>query len=172
MDLSNRDVENILKKYDIGSLQRFTRIKEGLVNFNWKIVTTKGNFVLRCIPELVELKDLLFEHLFLEKLKKSRFPYEITCPIRNRKRATYIVYKNRYFWIYKFIDGKHIKLNGKNIVQVAKMMAIIHKKSSGMNMRYKKHWPDAFHPDWLIMDLKKKKRSRKKTRLTGTLPKR
>ncbi len=72
--LLKRDILDILSVYKIGNLVNFSGIKEGIENTNYKIRTTKNNYVLTIYEERVNKKYLpFFLNLMLNCSKKKNF---------------------------------------------------------------------------------------------------
>ena len=74
--LSKRDILEILSVYKVGNLINFSGIQDGVENTNYKIKTTKNNYVLTIFEERVNKKYLpFFLNLMLNCDKKN-----ISCP--------------------------------------------------------------------------------------------
>ena len=69
-------LESFLKDYNIGDLITYKGIQEGVENSNYKLITSKGFFILTIFEKRVEQKDLPF---FIE-LKKHLVQKKIFVP--------------------------------------------------------------------------------------------
>ena len=56
--LSRNDILEILKKYNLGNLEKFSGIKEGIENTNYFIITSKNKFVLTIYENRVNKSKL------------------------------------------------------------------------------------------------------------------
>ena len=69
--LKNKDVRRILSSYDIGTLQSFRGISEGITNTNYFINTSSGKYVLTIFEDIKKskvtkyLKSVSYTHLTL-----------------------------------------------------------------------------------------------------------
>ena len=54
--LKNKDVRRILSSYDIGTLQSFRGISEGITNTNYFINTSSGKYVLTIFEDIKKSK--------------------------------------------------------------------------------------------------------------------
>ena len=59
-ELTKSDISEFLNIYKIGYLITFEGIIEGVENSNFKLITSKNNFILRIFEKRVDLKDLPF----------------------------------------------------------------------------------------------------------------
>lgn len=126
MNLNKEEVITLINKYPIGNVIGYKRALEGLGNYNWIIETTKGKFVLRCIPFWKMTKGLEFEFKYLDYFRK-RFSKKIPKPLENNNHQLMTRYKNKRFWIYELIKGKTILDYSKNqLREAAKLIAEFH----------------------------------------------
>ena len=58
--ITQEDLISFLKKYDIGNLEKFEGILEGIENTNYKITTSKDIFILTIFEKRVNAEDLPF----------------------------------------------------------------------------------------------------------------
>jgi len=157
MQLSDSQIKNLIKNYDIGNFISFKKTEKGVVNHNLVITTTKGKFILRCAHKDRKINELLFEHEFLRQLKSHNFPYKIPYPHTANNRKSIVKFKGRYFWLYDFIEGSTLLLNKEKIKQVARMMATMHRIVPDIKIKPKKKRPNPSQIGWLIKSLKKSK---------------
>ena len=70
--LLKKEIFKILDGYNIGKLVGFNGIKEGIENTNYKILTTKGIYILTVFEERVNESNLpFFLKLMLNSKKKK-----------------------------------------------------------------------------------------------------
>ena len=58
--VNKEDLLSFLQKYDIGTLEKFEGILEGIENTNYKITTSKNIFILTIFEKRVNKEDLPF----------------------------------------------------------------------------------------------------------------
>ena len=75
--LEKKDIENFLEDYSIGSLISFEGIVEGIENTNYKIKTSKHEYILTIFEKRVKPADLPF----FMKLQKDLAANGFDCPV-------------------------------------------------------------------------------------------
>ena len=126
--IEKKTLEALLISFDLGKLIKFEEIQEGVENSNFKLIMTKGNYILTIFEKRVKKKDLPFFielQIFLNKKN-------ILCPLRlSNKKGIYInKIKGKSCVINKFLYGKqssNITIN--NCSQLGKLLALIHLKT-------------------------------------------
>ncbi len=124
---------NISKDYNLGELDSFELISEGLVNYNYSVKTSKGEFIFRFLGRKVDsykLKKIELEFKVLNFLKRKNFTYEVPAPIKNIKGEYLSQYGSNSLWVYKKIKGERIHHPNtiEQIKEMARAIAIYHKK--------------------------------------------
>lgn len=116
-----------MSNWNIGNILSYKKAIEGAVNYNWIIKTTKGKYLLRKLHMGVKEKNINFEMKYLNYLKKKGFPYKIPVPLLTKENKEFIKIKKDFFWLYKFIEGKHNKNPERNeLSEIALMVARFH----------------------------------------------
>ena len=112
----------ILINFNIGEIKSITRLTSGYANINYKLTTTKGNYLFR-ICKNKEEKEILYEMKVLEELQKINFPAAF--PVV-RKDGNYIN-KSKYgnVVIYEYIEGEEPKINPQTVTEIAKAVAAL-----------------------------------------------
>jgi len=154
--VGKREIESLLKKWDISKLVSCKQARGGVVNVNWILRTTRGKYVLRKVAQFTSAADLRFGFSYLSYLKEQRFPYSIPLPIRTKDGEPFLSFKGSCFWVYEFIDGRDIKRFGYHeLRECAKMMAIYHKIIERSGLDNGKSTGDAFNRGSVLKDLEK-----------------
>ncbi len=126
MKLSKKEIKEILNNWNLGKLESIEKIESGVVNHNWLVKSSEGQFILRRIRKDKKIDELEFELFYLNCLKENDFPYETPAPILTKDNKQYVE-ANGHFWAYRFIEGKYIKEFTENeLKEEAKMMAAYH----------------------------------------------
>ena len=103
---TKEELNNILANYNLGKLKNSKTFKEGFVQTNILLNTTKGKFVLRYYEQRSK-KYVLFEANILYYFYDHKYP--CPTPIRNVHGNFIGKYKKKYYTIFDFVEGKHIK---------------------------------------------------------------
>ena len=101
----NKDkIEKILSKYNLGKLESFEGIKEGIENTNYFLLVNKKKFILTIYEKRVKPKDLPFFSDLMSSLNKANF--KCPAPILNNKNNTITDFDGKKLMIVSFLDGK------------------------------------------------------------------
>ena len=101
----NKDkIEKILSKYNLGKLESFEGIKEGIENTNYFLLVNKKKFILTIYEKRVKPKDLPFFSDLMSSLNKANF--KCPAPILNNKNNTISDFDGKKLMIVSFLDGK------------------------------------------------------------------
>ncbi|MFT4325940.1 MAG: phosphotransferase [Candidatus Woesearchaeota archaeon] len=124
--LSLQEINSILQSYDIGKCVDFSIFKTGVVHSNYKIVTTKGTFVLRIFERRTK-QEIMIEMQTLKILEKD-FLYAPNI-IYTKQKKSLVDYKNKLVGIFSYLKGKHIdakKATPEQIYSLGKRVAEMH----------------------------------------------
>lgn len=86
-EVSDEDLESFLSDYDIGELEAFKGIAEGVENSNFLLETSRGPFILTIYEKRVNPADLPFFLNLMEHLAG----HGITCPLPVHDRKGHIL---------------------------------------------------------------------------------
>ena len=84
--LKQNEIEEILSNYDLGKLDTFHGIEEGIENTNYFLLVNKKKFILTIYEKRVKPKDLPFFSDLMSFLNKANF--KCPAPIPNNKKDT------------------------------------------------------------------------------------
>ena len=132
--ISKIELETFLQQYDIGSLNSYEAILEGIENTNYKIITSKNTYILTIFEKRVNPNDLPFFINLKNHLAKKKF----VCPkpIKNKDGKYINLLNNKYCVIISFLKGvKTSKVNNEHCKQVGKMLALLHEDSKDFNKK-------------------------------------
>lgn len=120
MRLTIKDANQVLESYGLGKARAIKRLTSGFSNINYKIKTTKGNFLFRiCVDKPLERTQ--YEIKVINELKKIKFPAAF--PIKREDEQFINKTKFGEVVIYNFVKGEEPKLNEKTIKEIAKAVA-------------------------------------------------
>jgi Ser/Thr protein kinase RdoA (MazF antagonist) len=126
MRLNISQINSILANWGIRA-RSFDWMEEGYVNFNWKIDSDKGTFVLRG-TDTVDSDRLEFKQVYMRELKRKGFGYHIPQPILTKHHRLNTSFDNRLFWLYKYMHGEvRFDIGKKELGEVAKMIGAYHR---------------------------------------------
>ena len=120
-------IEEILSNYDLGKLDQFKGIEEGIENTNYFLSVEKKKFILTIYEKRVKSEDLPFFSNLMTSLNKLNF--KCPAPIINKQNKTITDFEGKKLMIVSFLEGKAKKnlspANCKSIgVEVARMHEI------------------------------------------------
>ena len=124
---NQNNIEEILSKYNLGKLNAFKGIEEGIENTNYFLSVDNKKFILTVYEKRVKSEDLPFFSDLMSSLNKSNF--KCPTPIRNQLKETITEYKGKKLMIVSFLEGKAKEnlspLNCKSVgIEVANMHQI------------------------------------------------
>ena len=120
-------IEEILSNYDLGKLDQFKGIEEGIENTNYFLSVEKKKFILTIYEKRVKSEDLPFFSNLMSSLNKSNF--KCPAPIINKQNKTITDFEGKKLMIVSFLEGKAKKklspVNCKSVgIEIAKMHEI------------------------------------------------
>ena len=120
-------IEKILTNYNLGKLNSFKGIEEGIENTNYFLSIDKKKFILTVYEKRVKSRDLPFFSNLMSSLNKANF--SCPTPIINEQNKTITDFEGKKLMIVSFLEGKAKQnlspQNCKSVgVEVAKMHEI------------------------------------------------
>ncbi len=105
--LSQANIKNILKNYNLGRLSNFNGITEGIENTNYLLETEENKFIITIFEKRVDPSLIPF---YFEVMTKSK-SQGIECPIPiEDKNGEYInIIKNKKMAVFIFLEGQSKK---------------------------------------------------------------
>ena len=123
--LSENDLKDFFSKYNVGKIQKYEEIKEGIENTNYFIQTEKGKFILTLYEKRVDEKDLPFFIGLMRNLYDKKFPSPE--PVINKNGNYISEIFNKKAAVVSFLEGKAKKiLNPEDCYQVGIYTARLH----------------------------------------------
>lgn len=106
-EVSDSEVEALLRDYDIGQPRAVKGIAEGVENSNFLLATDQGQYILTLYEKRVNPADLPFFLGLMEHLSRKG----VTCPlpVRNRAGALSSEIADRPCAIVTFLDGMWVR---------------------------------------------------------------
>ncbi len=104
--ISNQEIEVFLKNYSIGDLISFEGIVKGTENTNYKIITSKDQYILTIFEKRVQPEDLPFFMDLQKELAANGFNCPI--PIKNNKKSIINQFKEKNAVIISFLQGENL----------------------------------------------------------------
>ncbi len=131
--LNQNKVEEILSKYNLGKLDKFNGIEEGIENTNYFLSVNKKKFILTIYEKRVKSNDLPFFSDLMSSLNKSNF--KCPSPVLNNERETITDFNGKKLMIVSFLEGKAKKnLSPENCRSVGNEVAKMHELTKNMNL--------------------------------------
>jgi homoserine kinase type II len=149
--------EKLLKKYyDFLKITKIQEFDSGWANYSFYVKTKNKKFVIQIIGETPNRKlieNLKLQIKALNYLKENKFPYKIPSIIKNNNGKQLSFNKDRYFFVYEYIEGKILdKFNINNFKEYAKATAQFTKIMDRFLLKNKK---DLFNIRWLNSEFNK-----------------
>jgi len=122
--LDKGSIEEILSNYNLGVLDTFHGIEEGIENTNYFLSINKKKFILTIYEKRVKSNELPFFSDLMTHLNKSGFKCPV--PIINNQKKTITQFEDKNLMLVSFLEGKAKQNlspdNCKSIgIEVAKM---------------------------------------------------
>jgi len=118
--MSLEKIKKILDNYNVGDVIKHQKMSYGFANRNYKLTTTKGNYLFR-INIQQDLSSINYEIRVLNELKKNDFP--VAYPIMNKNGKYITEIKKENIVIYDFIVGEIPQLNKQSVKEIAILSA-------------------------------------------------
>ncbi|MBO6468904.1 MAG: homoserine kinase, partial [Pelagibacteraceae bacterium] len=146
--ITKEKLSSFLENYNIGQLENFKGVLEGVENTNYKIITSQDTFILTIFEKRVKEQELPF---FIE-LQNHLSNKNIKCPspIPNRNEQHIDTIEDKPCVLMSFLEGKKIKNSTSyHCHQIGRLTAKIHLYSKDFNVTrnnglHQKHWEDIF----------------------------
>ncbi|MFH1771015.1 MAG: homoserine kinase [archaeon] len=118
--LSKKELDNISKTYLLGSLKKHVFFKQGNINSNYYMETSKGKYVLR-IYNFKTKKEIQGELDLLLYLRKKKFPSP-------RPVGNITTFKNKFVMVFEYIEGTNtVNVNVNLIGKLGALTGKLHK---------------------------------------------
>lgn len=101
--LSEKEIISALKAYNIGRLESFRFLENGIENTNISVMTAKGNYVLRMIEK--KRADILFQAELLLFLEHKQIKAPELIPATDGRPLSY--YRGKPVFLFEFVKGSH-----------------------------------------------------------------
>ena len=147
--ITKEKLSSFLENYNIGSLENFKGVLEGVENTNYKIITSQDTFILTIFEKRVKEQELPF---FIE-LQNHLSKKNIKCPspISNRNDRYVNTIENKPCVLMSFLEGKKTdNSTSYHCHQIGELTAKIHLNSKDFTLTrnnglHQKHWRDIFN---------------------------
>ena len=132
--INHAKIEKILSFYDLGKLDQFKGIEEGIENTNYFLSVEKKKFILTIYEKRVKSVDLPFFSNLMSSLNKSNF--KCPAPILNKQNKTITDFEGKKLMIVSFLEGKAKKnLSPSNCKSIGIEVAKMHKLTKDFKFR-------------------------------------
>ena len=102
--LNKSKIEKILSNYNLGKLDSFKAIEEGIENTNYFLSVNKKKLILTVYEKRVKSEDLPFFSNLMSSLNKANF--KCPAPVINNNNSTITNYDGKKLMIVSFLEGK------------------------------------------------------------------
>ena len=134
--LEKKDIEEFLNLYEIGNLDTYNEILDGIENTNYKIICKNIPYILTIFEKRVSEEELPF--FFDLKLYLNSNNFRCPKPLKNKENKIINSIKNKKAVIISFIEGEKVEIpNVKKCFEVGKMMGELHKLTKNFEKKRK-----------------------------------
>ena len=132
--LNQIEIENFVKTYEVGKLNSYDEIVEGIENTNYKIICNGNPYVLTIFEKRVKEEDIPF---FINlKLFLNNNNFKCPKPIKNKNGKIINSIRNKKAVIISFIEGEKINSpNYNECFEVGKMIGNLHNITVNFNQK-------------------------------------
>ncbi len=134
--LSENDLKDFFSKYNVGKIQKYEEIKEGIENTNYFVQTEKNKFILTLYEKRVDEKDLPFFIGLMKNLYDKKFPSPE--PIINKNGNYISQISDKKAAVVSFLNGKAKQvMDPADCHQVGIYTAKLHMITKNLNSKRK-----------------------------------
>jgi len=127
-------IEKILTNYNLGKLNSFKGIEEGIENTNYFLSINKRKFILTVYEKRVKSRDLPFFSNLMSSLNKANF--SCPTPIINEQNKTITDFEGKKLMIVSFLEGKAKQnLSPQNCKSVGLEVAKMHEITKNFKLQ-------------------------------------
>jgi len=131
--LNQNKIEEILSNYNLGQLDSFKGIEEGIENTNYFLSVNKKKFILTVYEKRVNSNDLPFFSDLMSSLNKASF--KCPAPILNTKNSTITDFDGKKLMIVSFLEGKAKEsLSPANCRSIGSEIAKMHELTKNLKL--------------------------------------
>ncbi len=132
--LNQKKIEEILSNYNLGKLDAFKEIEEGIENTNYFLSVNKKKFILTIYEKRVKSADLPFFSDLMSSLNKASF--KCPAPISNNNNETITNFGGKKLMIVSFLEGKAKQnLSPANCKSIGSEIAKMHELTKNFKLK-------------------------------------
>ena len=132
--LNQSKIEEILSNYNIGKLDSFKGIEEGIENTNYFLSVNKTKFILTVYEKRVKSEDLPFFSKLMTSLNKENF--KCPAPVYNNNNSTITNFEGKKLMIVSFLEGKAKQnLSPDNCKSIGEEVAKMHELTKNFKLK-------------------------------------
>ena len=132
--LDKEKVVSIISNYNLGNMNNYQGIKEGIENTNYLVETDKGKYILTIYEKRVNKDDLPFFSKLMEELSNKKF----ICPkpILNKNNKYISDLGSKKFMLVSYLEGKSkTNLSPDDCSSVGKQAARLHEITKNFDFK-------------------------------------
>ena len=132
--LNKGSIEEILSNYNLGMLDTFQGIEEGIENTNYFLSINKKKFILTIYEKRVKSNELPFFSDLMTHLNKAGFKCPV--PIINNQKKTITKFEDKNLMLVSFLEGKSKQnLSPDNCKSIGIEVARMHKLTKNFKLK-------------------------------------
>ena len=130
---NKKNIEEILLNYNLGKIDTFKGIEEGIENTNYYLLINNKKFILTVYEKRVKSEDLPFFSNLMTALNKAKFKCPV--PIINKKKNAITDYNGKKMMVVSYLEGKAKKnLTPDNCNSVGIEVAKLHELTKDLKL--------------------------------------
>ena len=132
--LNQSKIEEILSNYNLGKLDSFKGIEEGIENTNYFLSVNKRKLILTVYEKRVKPEDLPFFSNLMSSLNNANF--KCPAPVKNNNNSTITNFDGKKLMIVSFLEGKaKSNLTPKNCKAIGIETAKMHELTKNFKIK-------------------------------------
>ena len=132
--LNHSKIEKILSNYNLGKLESFKGIEEGIENTNYLLIVNKKKLILTVYEKRVKSDDLPFFSDLMSSLNKANF--KCPAPVSNNNNSTITNFDGKKLMIVSFLEGgAKSNLSPDNCKDIGMETAKMHELTKNFKMK-------------------------------------
>jgi len=132
--LNQNQIEEILSNYNLGKLESFKGIEEGIENTNYFLTVNQKKFILTIYEKRVKSEDLPFFSDLMSSLNKENF--KCPAPILNNKNKTITEFDGKKLMVVSFLEGSAKQnLSPSNCKSIGAEIAKMHELTKSFRLK-------------------------------------
>ncbi|MFX1537245.1 MAG: phosphotransferase [Promethearchaeota archaeon] len=132
-------LEKLKELYDIDKISLIEKLPSQISDvFYLEFFDKKGKreVIFKIYSMIINEADIRSEHLFLEHVSRKLHNISVPVPLKNHYGATFFSFNNRFFSIFRFLEGSLGEEKNDEIVLLGEALSEYHETVSGLEIDF------------------------------------